>query len=478
MVNVGENIFIIDPHYVIRKTNRRLRSRLNADNDRQLIGQICHRLFFHSETPCPECPVARSVAYRTPVEEEIPNNSHAKRLVKATPVLDDRQQVTSIIVNCLDDIESIGRSPAEDTPVAVPLPPSAEQSSRPEPYRVVLIDAEFSILLMSKSVQPFLRGSLSSGIGQNLFAALPCYSQAAVRQQIERFVADESCEAMTFNARADFYSEEWIAHTLIRLSMRGRTGAIVILSEPQQTEAAPEKLHLQKERIRLVSDFSSKIAHDFRNFLAPITADIEFLKSDMVNIGGVEGMFKAMEHVEKIQAKLNEMVEVLETLELLKPHRSAHITEINVGQWVNRAATVAMLGKPFPGNNIAVTVGEDLPFLYGIEATLDRSLIDIMRTLFVVGGEHCRLRLSAHFIHEKKGQFVIKIRANTPVGAPADFDALLNDFIGAKGRMEKTKANLLSAYSTILSHDGSMELFKLTEEETEVLIKLPRVAKI
>jgi nitrogen-specific signal transduction histidine kinase len=484
MAEAGENIFIIDPQFVIRKTSLRLRSKLGLEHDKQLVGHVCHHLFYNSAVPCENCPVSRSIACQSPVEERLPGASHSKYPLKATPVVDDQGRVASIIVDCLQDsmvLPDLNPKPFSAAAPSVNTFPSQEENTAQFPaqnlFRVVLVDNELNIILMSKTAQTLLRSSLKTGIGENLFAALPHYSQSVVREQIERFIAEENEEKISFNARADYYSEEWIEHTLVKLSMRGRTGAILIISSPQAHAAEQDKSRFHKEKLKMLSQFSGKISHEIKNHLALISTNMEFLKNDMISVNSIDGMFKLFDYIDQVQEKISQLVGILETLDAIKPHRPNSIAEIDVGQLTSRSVTMALLNKPFPGNEITVTLGQDLPFLYGVELSLERALIELLRSLLVNAGSKGVLNVSCNFIHDKKGQFVLKIRVNSAVASETDMEALLNDFISPKGQLDKSKIGLITAYATILNHDGSMELFKINAEETEVLVKLPRMTK-
>lgn len=484
MVDVGENIFIIDPQFVIRKTSRRLRTKLGVECDKQLVGHVCHRFFYNSDTPCENCPVSRSIAYQTSVEEKLPGSSYSKGPVKATPVIDNQGRVASIIVDCLEDsvvLPDFSRKPFSTAQPSASAPQDQPENMAHFPvqnlYRVVLIDIELNILLMSKTAQTLLRSSLNTGIGENLFAALPHYSQSVVREKIERFISEENEEKLSFNAHADYYSEEWIEHTLVKLSMRGRTGAILIISSPQALASEQEKSRFHKDKLKMISQFSGKISHEIKNHLSLISTNMEFLKNDMIGVTSIDGMFKLFDYIDQVQGKISQMVSILDALDAIKPHRPSSITEIDMGQLASRSVTMALLSKPFPENDISLAVGQELPLLYGVEVNLERALIELLRSLLTNAGDKGVLNISCNFIQDKKGQFIIKIRVNSAVVSEADMDALLNDFISPKDRLDKSKVGLITAYATILNHDGSLELFKINAEETEVLIKLPRMTK-
>jgi nitrogen-specific signal transduction histidine kinase len=485
MAEDGENIFIIDPQFVIRKTSRGLRAKLGLEHDKQLVGHVCHHLFYNSDAPCEKCPVSRSIARQSLVAERVSGKSHLPCPVKATPVVDDQGRVASIIVDCLEDsmvLAGLNPKPFSTAALSVNASPSREENTAQFPvqnlFRVVLIDNELNIILMSRTAQTLLRSSLKTGIGENLFAALPYYSQSAVREKIEQFIAEENEEKTSFNARADYYSEEWIEHTLVKLSMRGRSGAILIISNPPAHSAEQDKSRFHKEKLKMISQFSGKISHEIKNHLALISTNMEFLKNDMISVNSIDGMFKLFEYIDQVQEKISKLVGILETLDAIKPHRPNSITEINMGQLASRSVNMALMSKPFPENDITLTVGQELPFLYGVELNLERALIELLRSFLLNAGIRGALNVSCNFIHDKKGQFILKIRVNSAVASETDMDALLSDFISSKGQLDKSKIGLIAAYATILNHDGSMEIFKINAEETEVLIKLPRMTKL
>ncbi len=468
-MDVGENIFIIDPNYVIRKTSRRLRDKVGAQSDKQLVGHACYKVFFQEEQPCRDCPVASCIKQRIPLQQELTQPERPPRRVRATPVIDG-EGVSAIIVDCVDDRV---RASLEQKPASAPNRNRLSRSSSDSasPLRIVLIDDHFNILLISKSAAALLQPPLTSGIGMNLFAAMPLYGRPDIRSELDHFITAEESESLTFKAPVEPYGEELIEHTFVRLSLRGRPSAVMLLSG---TPRGDDFAAMQREKVKLLSLFASKIVHDFRNLLAPVTAEIEFLKSDMISVTSIDGMFQLLDYVDKVQSKIGEMVGALEMLEALKPHREENVTEIDAGKLVSRAASLALLQKPYPQSDIAVALGDDLPLLYGVEASLERALIEVFRGALNAAGEKGRVAVNCSYQHERPGGFVISVRVDAPVPQLADADALLNEFVRSNGKMNKSSIGFLAAYAAVLNHGGTLKVTPRTDRQSEIIIRLPR----
>ncbi|MDZ7371488.1 MAG: hypothetical protein ONB12_09980 [candidate division KSB1 bacterium] len=476
MVEVGENIFIIDGRYVIRKTSRRLRETIGAESEAQLVGKTCYQIFFHKDQPCKNCPVQRSIARRAPLQEELMDPIRLKRRVKATPVING-DGVSAVIVDCIDEHTAAalstlepqaGGQGREPMPTSKPMPDA-------EPVRAVLVDGKFTILFMNSAAKALVQPGLQSGVGHLLFSALSFYNQPQVRSLLERFAGDHRRESFSF-LHPFAYGGEAVEFTFIRLPLAGKPDALLLLS---RTKSRMHEIHsdlLHREKMHLLSRFAAKIAHDFRNYLAPMSTDIEFLKSDMISVTSLDGMFELLEYVEKLQGKINEMVCALETLEALKPYRPEKVEEIDLGKLITRAAAAALLSRPHPHNDIIVAPSEVLPTIMGIETHLEKALVDLFRSLLNMAGENGRLRISAHPLYEQN-VLAIVIQVNSPLEGFVDVGTLMNEFVSGKEPLIKNRLGFLTAYGVVLNHNGSLTFSRRENGRSEIIIRLPRLQR-
>ncbi|RPI00970.1 MAG: PAS domain-containing sensor histidine kinase [Calditrichaeota bacterium] len=480
MVNIGENILILDPNFVIRKLSKRLNTKLGIVDDKLIVGQHCHQIIFKSSTPCENCPVFRSMAYHTPVEEELPVDAMSTRRVSATPLFDDQGRATAVIVDCLGDLKAHpvfnaqhldaesgnGRytSPYVQTP----------KELADKLYRVILIDREFTILLMSKSVETLVGQSGIYGIGQNLFTVLPFYTQFAIREKIERFLYNEKEERLTFEERADYYAEEWVQYEITRLSTRGRTDALLIISRPIDRIKLERKQQTSRDVLRMMSHFSAKTAHEIKNPLSLLSTNLEFIKADMISVDSMDTTFKLMDYIDVMQIQIQKIVAILDTLNSLKLNKLSTIDEINPGQLLTRSISMALMSRTSTKHEIIDTIADDLPPLYGSDPNLERAFIELFKALLSYAGDQGKLYVSLTYVGENKDQFILKIRVQAVLENFGDLEKLLEAFFSPEHRLEAKSMGLVISYATVLNHNGIMEVLQSKEGETEVLIKLPR----
>lgn len=479
------NIFFIDTDYVIRKVSRRLADKIGRQKSQSLIGQLCHSIFFDCKEPCNDCPVSRSIISKSVVEhnliETTADGTSINRHVVVTPITDENEEVRQLIVDCLGEEVSIHLARPNDKK------PNADELNRlhtdqfdekQNDVRAVLVDDDLNIILYNHGVEELLPPNVQSVIGHNLFTFLPYYNQYPIKDRIESFVLRESRTHLSFRTRTDPYSERWVEHRAVKLMGQGSVEAVLIISQPVDEITFDNQNGDQSDKIRLLSKFASRVSHDIKNPLTTITTNIDFLKNDMTKVNTIEGMFKLLEYVDKIQGQVKQVLKILETVNALKVHNMDSVSEIDASQFLSRAITIAMLNKPYPNNDIKVTIAEDLPSIYVCELNLERAFSELLKSLLLNSGENGILNIYLNYIAENQGQFIFKIRANNAVQSFLNLEKMLDDFFTSKKLFDVSNLGLIIAYATILNHNGSMDLLSLDAGRTEVLIKLPRVPRL
>lgn len=486
MVTTGEHLFFIDTRYIVKKLSRKLLEKMGDDSMQRVIGTPCHKVFFHRDSPCVDCPVSRSIAFKTVVEEDLKlensNDTNHVRHAVATPVTDDNETVRNIIVDCLGDppyLEALDISFSTDLSPQPHEDNGAPQSTEWPSFqtRAILIDRDFNIILYNDPIEEFIPKNIQNIIGHNLFSVLSYYNQYPIRHQIEDFVLKGHAETSTFRTKADFYSAQWAEHDLIKLGSTDRVDAILILSKAIQTAEEEECSQHRREKIQLLSRFASKISHEIKNPLSLISTNVEFLKNDMTQVKSVEGVFTLLDYVDKVADHVKQVIAILDTVNALKVHNMENVTETDPGQLLNRAVTITLLNRPFPENEIRTTIAEDLPSFYACELNLERAFSELFKSLLYSAGSDGKLKVYLSYLNEQGDAFMFKIRSNNSVQTFFDLEKMLNEFFTSKRKFDISNLGLIIAYATILNHDGSMEIVNVDAGQTEVLIKLPRVPR-
>ncbi len=483
MIANGENVFFIDTHYVVEKLSRKLIDKLGDHAKERIIGNSCFKVLFRSDSPCSNCPVSRSIAFKTVVEEDIKfgmpsGNGHVRHVV-ATPVTDENETVRHIIVDCLGDAFHIDvsdiRQPQKQLQRRQSASSPMESSSQLPRTRAILVDRDLTVILYNEPVKEIFPHAIQNIVGHNLFSVLSYYNQYSIRHKIEEFVKSDQ-QTLCFSTKADFYSPQWAEHELVKLGHKSRLDAILILSRPATSAKEEESVEHRKEKIRFLSRFASKISHEIKNPLSLISTNVEFLKSDITNPNSDDNLFSLAEYIDKVHQQVKEVISILDTVNALKVHNMDSVVETEAEQFLNRAITITLLNRPYPNNEIRAFISDDLPSFYASELSLERAFSELFKSLLHSAGTEGKLKVYLNYLKERD-LFMFKIRSNDSIQALVDLENMLNEFFTSKRKFDISNLGLIIAYATILNHDGHMEIVNVDAGQAEVLIKFPRVPK-
>lgn len=66
--------------------------------DEDIRGRLCHEVFRRRDSPCPGCPVVRSLEARAPAESEMPGPRASRWAATATPIFDEKGSIRGVIL--------------------------------------------------------------------------------------------------------------------------------------------------------------------------------------------------------------------------------------------------------------------------------------------------------------------------------------------------------------------------------------------
>ena len=483
MTDAGDKIFFIDNDYTIQKASRKLCQKIGLEDGNDLVGKKCYVHFFKLENPCGQCPVSRSITFQTVVEEDIqldPAGTGIRHAI-ATPLMDDNNKVRQIIVDCLGDtISSVDQKNAILTAQnfkAKPLPqlPIEEIGEGvEETLCALLFDKDLSIIVANHWHDAPGFGNGENLVGRNLFTVAPFYNQAPVRKKIESFIGQQIGEHAVFRTKADIYSAHWLDHHLYRLVGQSKINAYLIISKISRNDAIVGSRALMVEKVTMLSRFASRISHDIKNPLALISTSIEFLRSDLAKVNSLDGVYELVDYMDQVQGQVSRVVDILDTVNALKVHSMDTISETDAAELLDRSATITLLSKPFPENDVQINIAGPLPPIHVSEINMERAFSELFRSLLKQAGESGQLNINLAYIGELDEIFVFKIHTNIKQSTILDLDEMMAEFFASSNRFNISNLGLAIAYATIINHSGEMEVLTLDSGELEILIKLPR----
>ena len=91
----------VGPDMRVQWCNSAARERYRLE-DEDVRGRICHEVFRRRDSPCPRCPVVKSLETRAPAEAEIPGPHAARWAATSTPIFDERGTLRGAILTAVD----------------------------------------------------------------------------------------------------------------------------------------------------------------------------------------------------------------------------------------------------------------------------------------------------------------------------------------------------------------------------------------
>ena len=466
----GHPTFFINPDYKIEKLSKNLMQKLQAEDASTFIGRSCHRLFFNLDHPCRLCPVAHAVTFKTSIEQDIkktdqPDSEPARHAV-ATPVLEKDGSIRHLIIDCLGHEINMfmdGENLASGVGAVEKL------QNRTNERKSVLLDRDLSVILYNQGVKSILPENTDT-IGRNVFAAIPYYNRPEIRNPIEDLIFHRAKTILYFETDDSAFGNGQTQHRAEKLIGNSSLDAVFLSSRPLDA-GEPRDREQIKAHIRILSQFSSRMAHDIKNDLALISTNTEFILQDAADSPEIVAC------AEKIRERIKRIVEIVEYANSLKVHNWEQTTECNLPQLLNRVITVLQLSKPFSNHDVQIKATDGLPNIVTSEFYLERALTELIKVVLLNSEDKDDLLILLDYEREEDAiRITFKCRQHKDIYR--DLEAQLTQFYISKQAADSVVVSLLIAYATLLIQNGSLTSRIADKEEHQIDVKLPRVVYV
>lgn len=471
----GQPIFFIDPHYDIRKCSRSL-NRISGIDESTVVGQKCYHHFYHLDVPCHRCPVSRSVETKTIVEHDIqrkgPSGHVFSKVAIATPIQDTSGTVQYVIMDCLDNV-------AFQTKDEKTKPSSAvvhqKENKKYQAAHTILLDRDLSIMLYNTCAKSILTNKHNDIIGKNLFTVSRYFNRPEIRDRLDNFVSSDDKEMLEFEIDDQTYDDR-TKYSVEKLSGHRLRDAILLRSIRVDNDYAAEK-QILKEKLKISSQFASRMAHDVKNALALISTNADFIRSEAPDTDMAGTPNQIEKYVKIIQDHIKKIVTIVEYANSIKAHNWDRVAESDLVQILNRVVTITRLSKPFINHNVTLKNGEHLPRIITSELYLERALTELVKSLLLNAEENSDLAIVLS--HEPAlDEFVLTLTCRQKADIFSELEAKLEQFYINQKQWEQEQLGILISYAAVLIQDGSMRSTRLDSGESRITLKLPRAARM
>lgn len=246
------------------------------------------------------------------------------------------------------------------------------------------------------------------------------------------------------------------------------SNALHVPKETQQQNA----FALETEKFEAMGRLVGKIVHDINNHLMVILNHLDLMRRKFAS-NGSETVDCSEQDIDFLVNQANQISAFLDEMGFFQDDAQIEKTPTNLNEIITNAITVAKIQFSDKASTIDFVSTNKLPELKCSESKLQYAFLQIILNALEAIDSKGHVRVSLKYLEESE-HFLITIK-DTGHGIPADeITKVLEPFYSKHKGKEKSGLGLSIAYSTILNHNGTLDIKSEPPGGTIVRIQLPK----
>ncbi|NOY60398.1 MAG: HAMP domain-containing histidine kinase [Calditrichaeota bacterium] len=238
---------------------------------------------------------------------------------------------------------------------------------------------------------------------------------------------------------------------------------------PRQNEA----LSIEAEKFEAMGRLVGKIVHDINNHLMVILNHLDLMRRK-ISSNGDETFECGEKDIDFLVKQANGISTFLDEMCFFQDDSQIEMAPANLNEILTNAITVAKIQFSRRAKNIDFVSTDKLPDIKCSESKLQYAFLQVILNALEAIDDHGHVRVTLKYNNENNGYFLITVRDTGP-GIPAEeISKVIEPFYTTSKGKDKSGLGLSIAYSTVLNHNGTLQIKSETAGGTIVRIQLPR----
>jgi signal transduction histidine kinase len=330
------------------------------------------------------------------------------------------------------------------------------------PQMVIFVDDSYKIVMANKAFVDYFNISYAQLSFCSLFSFVFQEDQSRLKRQIDSCFHDQ--QQRRFAVEMDPGGN--LSFSLSCVSY-GSGQEYVLL---QSTNSGPIFHQCQVDKVRYLSQFAGRIAHDLNNALGPVINQLVLLRNDL---GSGNDIHELQNHIDIMQKHSKRISEIIDDIGDLKNHKRDDVSKDKLENIIHQAILIADIQRPHKSVRITTNYPPDLPLIECCEARIEKAIFEIIMNGLEACGETGQVHINVDYINAGKEKFSIRI-SDTGKGIPRGrHEKIFEPFYTTKDE-KWAGLGLTIAMGIITSHNGFLKVMSEVKDGTVITVELPR----
>lgn len=250
-------------------------------------------------------------------------------------------------------------------------------------------------------------------------------------------------------------------------------------SSLSQTSSSPEEpphneaRSMEAEKFEAMGRLVGKIVHDINNHLMVILNHLDFMRRKIAAHEG-EIIECGEKDIDFLVKQANEISAFLDEMGFFQDDSQIEMAPANLNEILTNAITVAKIQFSARASNIDFVSTDKLPDIKCSESKLQYAFLQVILNALEAIDDNGHVRVTLKYYNENNGYFLITVRDTGPGIPTEEISKVMEPFFTKNKGKNKSGLGLSIAYSTVLNHNGTLQIKSEPTGGTIVRIRLSR----